>query len=901
MEKKRRKRGGGRKATAVSFALYGIWMVLFFVPWITAGNHRYNLFKLALDMKKKGLEGLLSGAGALEAFADMEQFGSLEAGIWAELFLFGVCLVLGVLYVTFILMGKRRQINKGVTVLSFTVFVLHVSGVSIMAICENAAGAMFPVLFPVLSGTELIFRNVSSIWEQTKAEANASQERTRMEKEERQERLSFEGRYNELFYRFVWKNFKSNWKDYILLLLSSIFVFTFIITGFGLSRILGAKSRYEGMDQLFGGLNAVLMNAIIPLGIISVIIIVILTLYYLKCRAKNYGIFITLGMRMATLKYFVAVEFLSLLFITLVAGGILGTGVLALFSAKSELFVGTHIGLSAVGIRTYLYSAAALLLIYLVAFMATRDIFYDFNIGRSTDLNAVRERMPVRFCKGLPVFGAFVCLISVWRYGQLKNFESVYLLLLLFIGTYLVLRYGMAGWLKGERKKEEYLKKLMAHNQLYHKSKTNTRYVFAMAAVQFCALFYFSFQVISTVTAEDGETLYPYDAVCMANDEDEDIFRRIEEKYDVTRTEYPMVRISNYDSTERMEGASDQTIQGQHIGISESTYHALKAELDPDYREESLHLDAEGEEIYIVHQQDKSVKAQPLDFHLSRKHPLLHTGPPCPYVSAMFANVEDVGYYFKNIKGEEIGSLTGTFRQGLRDNLVVFSDTYFEKARELWKTTDMSTGEPIPEDEEKIPGVNIRQGPSRLILLRAKEDAVPGIESELAKFKERHREDESYDRTVSCCYTKPEALRKLKTERVMKITMNFLVMMISLFVYLVLLGVKMATESGMAARRTEFLICMGMCRKERRALIRRELLRYCYLVPTVIAAGLAGIFTAAVFLARQYTMADCLGYLKGMVPMWAVCLGAVGILVFGMVERYVRKAEGKGERDGKRN
>ena len=111
----------------------------------------------------------------------------------------------------------------------------------------------------------------------------------------------------------------------------------------------------------------------------------------------------------------------------------------------------------------------------------------------------------------------------------------------------------------------------------------------------------------------------------------------------------------------------------------------------------------------------------------------------------------------------------------------------------------------------------------------------------------------------------------------------------------------MATESGMAARRTEFLICMGMCRKERRALIRRELLRYCYLVPTVIAAGLAGIFTAAVFHARQYTMADCLGYLKGMVPMWAVCLGAVGILVFGMVERYVRKAEGKGERDGKRN
>ena len=108
-------------------------------------------------------------------------------------------------------------------------------------------------------------------------------------------------------------------------------------------------------------------------------------------------------------------------------------------------------------------------------------------------------------------------------------------------------------------------------------------------------------------------------------------------------------------------------------------------------------------------------------------------------------------------------------------------------------------------------------------------------------------------------------------------------------------------SSDLAARRMEFLQCMGMRAGERRRLLRKELLRYYYLLPTAVAVGSAGAFTAAVFLARQYTRADRLRYIKLMAPMWAVCLGAIGMIVVGMVEVYVRKAEGKGEKNGKRN
>ena len=155
------------------------------------------------------------------------------------------------------------------------------------------------------------------------------------------------------------------------------------------------------MDQILGGLNGVLINTVIPLGIISVIIIVILTFYYLRCRAKNYGIFFTLGMRKMTLQYFVVVEFFALILLTFVVGGILGTGILCLFSAKSEMLMGEHTGLSVLGAGTYFSAAAGLLLIYLTAFMAARDIFYDFNMGRGTDLNAVRseERRVGKECR----------------------------------------------------------------------------------------------------------------------------------------------------------------------------------------------------------------------------------------------------------------------------------------------------------------------------------------------------------------------------------------------------------------------------------------------------------------------------------------------------------------------
>ena len=95
---------------------------------------------------------------------------------------------------------------------------------------------------------------------------------------------------------------------------------------------------------------------------------------------------------------------------------------------------------------------------------------------------------------------------------------------------------------------------------------------------------------------------------------------------------YQMVRVANADKTEQNESRQQgKRPQGQQIGISESTYRQLKKYVDPSYKEEVMHLDRNGKKVYREHQQDRSVKAQPVDWTFGKKKPFLHIGLPCEY------------------------------------------------------------------------------------------------------------------------------------------------------------------------------------------------------------------------------------------------------------------------------
>ncbi len=60
--------------------------------------------------------------------------------------------------------------------------------------------------------------------------------------------------------------------------------------------------------------------------------------------------------------------------------------------------------------------------------------------------------------------------------------------------------------------------------------------------------------MISAKIAQKPKTV-PYDFVCMATEADETFWKQLQEKYDVKFQEYPMVRVTNVDNSEKLDDA----------------------------------------------------------------------------------------------------------------------------------------------------------------------------------------------------------------------------------------------------------------------------------------------------------------------------------------------------------
>lgn len=738
-------------------------------------------------------------------------------------------------------------------------------------------------------------------WKETVAENERIKEEELAKKVEADERLRFEGKYSRLFHQVMWKNFHRNLKDYLLLLICNALIFGCVVVAIGMKEILSKQYVEQGL-RLFNGLGQILMNAMIPIAVIAITIFILLFFYYIKCRGRNFGVFLTLGMRRNMLYKYVALEYVTVLGLAVLLGGLTGVGILIWFVWNSKEYLGISIPLSDITFGTFGTAIVALLYLCAVSIMFARSIFVDFNVGRSTDLRAIGEKMPMRFRKIFIAIGIILCGFSIFRYQNLNNYENVILLLLFFTGLFLVVRYGMAEYLIHKRKNHKYLKRLMLQSQLYHKSRTTTAYVMALFVIQFCILFYFLFSAVSIHIATEPEKLYPYDVVCLADDSDDMFIHELTKKYNLETYIFPALRVTTYDSTESRENGLSRPIQGQHVGISESTYHALKKRVDPGYIEKSLGLDAEGKDIYIVYQQDESVKAHPIGYFIPRDKPMLHIGKPCPMVDIYHKH--DNGYFYYHVKGKETGSLIGVFGQGMKENIVVFSDAYFEKAKEFWKTTDIINGKQIENVEERVEGFNIYQGMTKLVLINRKdENAEEAFIRELEMFEKRHIQEEDavytrpfigrglYDASVSYHYMKNQEVSNLVAERMMKLTMNYIVMIVFFAMNLMLILIHILSEKELNERRVEFLNCMGMCKKKRISLIRNEIIRHYYFFPVVMAIVAAVLFTVCTFHVRMYAEDVIRLFLRKMIPFWAGYFVINTLIMWGIATIYAHKLE----------
>ena len=177
-------------------------------------------------------------------------------------------------------------------------------------------------------------------------------------------------------------------------------------------------------------------------------------------------------------------------------------------------------------------------------------------------------------------------------------------------------------------------------------------------------------------------------------------------------------------------------------------------------------------------------------------------------------------------------------------------------------------------------------------MAKADDAAIESLKPDLDAFRQRHRSEEAYDAKVKSYYLKKDVMFRMDAELNMQKTMAKLLIFIFFAAELLLLGIKMMTEKKMNVRRTEFLNCMGMRKKERRKLVRWEMGVY-YSIVALCSAGLSTALLLATFHARIYTAEDIKMISAKLLPFGVSELAALGILMWVLTEWNIRQVEKK--------
>lgn len=386
-----------------------------------------------------------------------------------------------------------------------------------------------------------------------------------------------------------------------------------------------------------------------------------------------------------------------------------------------------------------------------------------------------------------------------------------------------------------------------------------------LIVIHVCVMSFFSVKVVSNRIADKTDTLYPYDYVWLANSNDTGIIEKLKQECKAEVTSIPMVRATTIDNTERLEGPFDLVWQqGQNIGISESSYRKLKKAVG-EKPKKHLNLDKNGKKIYVVYQQDQGTKAKPIDHYQLMIHPNLHIGRPL----FGFDTMEHQTYYpVRTITGSETSSLIGAFKQGKYENLIVFADAYFDKIKDYWKTTDMSTGEKI-KTSDAVLEENIHEWPTKLVLANVPEKYQKKADQLTIDFAKQHAYDESFDSLVKSTYTKTEAAKKRQMERILECVMNGFVLIILSVISMLLLHMKVQMELPDMRKRYQFMNRLGMNRRERICIEKKEISRF-VTIPSVIAVIVTVLYSGIVFGLRDYHLNDVKNYVINAGVLWII-------------------------------
>lgn len=580
--------------------------------------------------------------------------------------------------------------------------------------------------------------------------------------------------------KIILKNFKSNFRNYIIFFVSNIIAIAELFVFWGIGNVV----RDAVTDNIVGVALAFDFKVASGLVIFITVFLMIYSMrHYVKVRMKDYTTFIVLGMRRKTSILLLLAEYSIGCLASLIAGLLLGTGLLygtqeALHRLNPDFLVVTKAD-PVIYRNTCALSLVIMVLVFLalMIWMEGRDLSTLISPAERNEKKPVGKKWWI-----IVLAGVGLIAFSAYYYTS-SDKGYVYAHITWIIGLFLVVYFGLALILESLRKRQNfYIRHILQLNQLYSRYQNSLLIMLILLVMNFCSLTYLAVEISGTLPLNQYRENYRYDAVWFAQEKDQEFTEEIIKAHQGEVKMIPMIRLTTF-------------YDAEHIGVSASDYEELTGKK----------VALSGQEIVVgIEDQEFEKTEQITDKSKKKVYQSLYIGK---YIDRgdTLPNRQDPELTY-DVKDIFTQSVIGQYSiDQAHENMIVLSDEYFE---EKW--------EQIRQNPEESSVLELFTFPKE-----TREQACAELEEYVEKYgvKTNFKIQGTMEQTL---YLTDDFLH----DQEMRLTFSLLskvFLFISLFVSSVfVVGIKTLSEMEYYQKRYEFLDCMGMKKKQQRRLIRFE-------------------------------------------------------------------------------
>ena len=457
--------------------------------------------------------------------------------------------------------------------------------------------------------------------------------------------------------KIIYKNFRSNLKNYILFFLSNIVAIMELFVFYGIRSII----KNSITDKVTA--EALKTDFQIAVGIIAVITLMLM-FYAMKCyiklRIKDYSMFLILGMKKKAVSLLLLFEYCIGCVISLILG--IGTGKILLYIIQRLLvkYYLQYIQMHALGYQIYKNVCLASILIMVLVFVILLIWLDRRSLGMLMAEDKQNEKRPASYMWIiLAVIGNVLMIVGIILYCG-SDTQYLYAHGGLLMGLILAVVFGLALFLNLLKKcKNFYYRHMLDLNQLYSRYLNHMIILVLLIVVHFFSLSYLVVQTAELLPLDQYRSQYPYDVIWITEKDNKGYAKKLASTYNGTVTEVPMIRVSTY------YGAN-------HIGISEKTYRKLSKSQALNLKENQIAVRIENSDA-----KQEDIKDSAYWEVYSTLYAGKYFGKQDSDTLIDVKENEDIHFNIQSICTQTIVGKYST--DGWHENIIVFSDEYFNK------------------------------------------------------------------------------------------------------------------------------------------------------------------------------------------------------------------------------